>query len=244
MAMTDGAVQQTDGAQTGAEGASQAEGVQQQQATEAQPDPRVMERLDQLGGQIGQMFEQFGPVVEHFSQQGHQQADPFADFGGEEFATQLGEQMGMDPAQLQSTFREMAQSEAQRLVQQHIAPIAERQRIEGFEKLEGQYADMRDPQKAEQIWNSAETRAAEMVHNAGLPAEVAPVLMTPQFVELVYKAEMADQHAAAQSAAGEQQGQEVQLEQSGAAAPAPGEPSRAEQIVGAGGGANFWLGNG
>lgn len=235
--MTEGAVQETGAAEAGGEGASQTEGVQQQQAAESQPDPRVMGRLDELGGQVGQMLEQFGPVMEHFQQQGQGEADPFAEFGGEEFASQLGEQMGMDPQQLRDTLGSMIDSRAQELIGQHVAPIAEHLRIQGFQQLEGQYADMRDPQKAEQIWNSAEQRAAEIAHNAGMPAQLAPAMMTPQFVELVYKAEMADQHAAAQSAVGEQQGQEVQLEESGAAAPAPGEPTRQERIVNAGGNA-------
>lgn len=230
--MTEGSVQETGAGGVGGAGEpSQVEGAQQQQASEAPPDPRVMQHLEQLGSQIGQMTEQFGPVIEHFQQQAQPEADPFAEFGGEEFASQLGEQMGMDPQQLRDTLGSMIDSRAQELIGQHVAPIAEHLRIEGFKQLEGQYADMRDPQKAEQIWNSAESRAAEIAHNAGLPAQLAPAMMTPQFVELVYKAEMADQHAAAQSAAGEQQQQEVQLEGSSGGGPSQsGEQSLAERL--------------
>lgn len=228
MAGTEASVEQAGtGVEQAAGGApSQVEGAQQAQATEAQPDPRVMQRLDQLG-------ETLQGMATAFQQSGQQQeqGDPFAEFGGEEFVTQLGEQAGVDPQELMQTFRQAAAAEAQKMV----GPIQEQLKNQAFVELEGRYPDMQDPTKAAALLDTSERYATEFAHSAGLPAQAVPALaLSPAFVELVYKAEMADRHAAAQGASGEQQ--EVQLEGASAAGGGGNEPSRQERIVNAGGG--------
>jgi hypothetical protein len=191
---------------------------------------------------VFERFEQLTPRLEGLEQTVSRLAEPAEEEGGDEFEIDLdslygppedGEQQErqLDPQALQS----MIDARAQQLLQQHLDPLQQQVRSIQVgldaEALTARYPDLAKEEVAGPVVEQARALAEAM----GNPA----LAQNTQFVEVIYKAQMADARAAGERPAGAEEG--FELERAGGAGPAAGEePSIADRLIAKQQNGAFW----
>jgi hypothetical protein len=186
--------------QAGAEQASEGQGGEaaagQVQTDQLAP---VLERLNELGGQLGEvrpLLEQLRPQEQQQAQAEPEGFDGLVDAEGYLDVDALNKRMESMVEQRLNTAlagdREQLQHVQNWLLDQE------------FEQLEQEYPDLQDEQKANALMQSVKKFAADR----GIPG----LAQDPEFVEQFYLAERARELGRAQQAAGSATGQEVSLE--------------------------------
>lgn len=137
---------------------------------------------------------------------------------------------------LDNLVQQRAKGVAQQEIQEALAPVMEaltEQRIEReATDLQTKYPQLRDPEVSEAVIE----RATGVVQQLGLSGDAAARLVTSgSFIELVFKAGLAEQQAAGTPTDG------LGLEPAGGQGPAQAEPNIARQVVDAGRPNNFWM---
>ncbi len=188
----------------------------------------VLDRIDALGPRLERM-ESLLP----------QHDDSGDDDDGFEFDTAAlfgddPQQQGLTPEALQALtgqFQQMTQQQ----VQQALAPIM--QQVQGIqtgleaEQLAAKYPALQTEEGAAPVVAAAR-QMAEALGQPGLATNM-------QFLETVYKAQMADKYAAGEVPAGAEKG--FDLERAGGAGPAAGdEPSIADRVIQSRQKTDFW----
>lgn len=191
----------------------------------------VLERFDGLQSN----FERLQGMVEQFGRPAEAEQDEGQ--GDEDFDTSglFDLDNGMDPAEAQQLLAQLVDQRTQSGVDKAIAPLLER--INGIqvgldaEQLAAKYPALGTKEGAEPVVAAAR----ELAEKLGNPA----LATNMQVIELVYKAQMADQHAAGERPVGAEKG--FELERAGGAGPAAGaEPNIAERIVASRQNGEFW----
>lgn len=196
-----------------------------------QEDQYERNDLGQFAGQTPYPGQQFGPEVQ--GQPGLQQPLPpgsVDEYGqlteqGEAFIAQQQLAQTLAPFQQQITQQSQAQQQA---IQQLQGTIQELQMDRGAERLEIAYPELKDPAKAQALVDAA-LPFAERIGRPDLVGDDG-------FLELVHKAQRADQAAAAETPAGPG----PQLEPAGGASLAGGEPDIRQSILAAGNKNRVW----
>lgn len=191
----------------------------------------VLERFDGLQSNVERLQEMF-------TQQQAGEGDP-EEGGADEFDAEglFDLDNGMDPQEAQQLLAQLVDQRTSAAVQKALAPVMER--VNGIqvgldaEQLAAKYPALATKEGAEPVVNAARALAEQL----GNPA----LANNMQVLELIYKAQMADQHAAGERPAGGDK--QFELERAGGAGPAAGdEPNIAERIVASRKNAEFWSG--
>ena len=175
---------------------------------EAPQEPQYLTE-DALDTRMQELRSDIVPMLESLRQPSEpepEEADEFAELFAQDYGDQLGEQaQGLDPDQLRSAF--------QKVVQDTVGPQREELREWRLDReaaeLEGRFPDLQKPEVAREIVGQAQA-VAQAFGNPEMARQ-------PKFIELIYKASMADQRAAQETPAGSQGG--IELESAGGAAP-------------------------
>lgn len=192
----------------------------------------VLERFDGLQSNVERLQEMF-------TQQQAGEDDPAAEGDDDEFdAGGLFDlDNGMDPQEAQQLLAQLVDQRTSAAVQKALAPVMER--VNGIqvgldaEQLAAKYPALATKEGAEPVVNAARA-LAETLGNPALANNM-------QVLELIYKSQMADQHAAGERPAGADK--QFELERAGGAGPAAGdEPNIAERIVASRRNTEFWSG--
>lgn len=215
----------SEGAPTGAAGAG--EGTPDTGGLDLTP---VLERFDGLQSNVERLQEMF-------TQQQAGEGEPAE--GEEEFdAGGLFDlDNGMDPQEAQQLLAQLVDQRTSAALEKAIAPLMER--VDGIqvgldaEQLAAKYPALATKEGAEPVVNAARA-LAETLGNPALANNM-------QVLELIYKSQMADKHAAGERPAGADT--QFELERAGGAGPAAGdEPNIAERIVASRKNTEFWSG--
>ena len=163
-------------------------------------------RMQELRGDILPMLEGLRQPSEP-----EPEVDEFAELFAQDYGDEVGEQaQGLNPDQLKAAFQQVVEN----TVGPQLQELREWRLDQEAAKLENQYPDLQKPEVAREIVGQAQA-VAQAFGNAELARQ-------PGFIELVYKASMADQRAAQETPAGSEA--EIALEAAGGAAPAGGDP--------------------
>lgn len=191
----------------------------------------VLERLDEVVSRQ----ETFGSELAALRAQPEAEAEPddgLADFDFSGLYDTPGE---MDEAQAARVLQGLVQQQMTPALEQAVGPLAEQlqqMRVESDARaLIEQYPELGDPSVAEAVTK----RADEMAKEIGNP----DLAQSRQFIELVFKAQKADQRAAGEVPVGDLQSQSLE----GGAGAVPGGAdgqSIAQQIVGSRSRSSFW----
>lgn len=220
----------------GTEGAAAAVEGGQEQAPSGVDFSPVLERFDALAPRIERMEQQF-------AQFGQQQGEPAGQepaAAGEDFDVGglFDIDSGVDPQQAQQMLQQLVDSRTQSQLDAALAPVLEQ--VRGIqvgldaEQLAAKYPALADASVAGPVVQ----RARELAEHAGHP-ELATNM---QFIETIYKAQMADQYAAGERPVGGEQ--QFELERGGGAGPgaAAEESNIADRIVAGRQKQEFWRG--
>ncbi len=182
-----------------------AEGVETAPAeTQDTPDP-IMARLDQLSESIAPLHEMYQSFQAQNQEPEEEEYDEYPLDEDDE---------GYDQQEAQRALQQMIEEGVQKKLEPHLQEQALDKRDQMLAGLEQQYPNLGDEKVARAVIDGARRMAAEI----GLPNDVE---QRPEFVrlmELVYKANTADERAAQETPAGSTP--RVALEQNGGAAPA------------------------
>lgn len=206
----------------GAQGAP--DGGQEQEAAGGLDLSPVLERFDGLQSNVERLQEMVTQFAGGEEGEGEEQAD-----GGEDDfdASALFEyDDDIDPAQAQQLLAQLVDQRTQAALDKSLAPLMER--VNGIqvgldaEQLAAKYPALATREGAEPVVAAAR----ELAQALGNPA----LATNMQVLELIYKAQMADKHAAGERPAGAD-GQ-FELERGSGAGPGAGdEPNIAERII-------------
>jgi hypothetical protein len=192
----------------------------------------VLERFDGLGSRLEQMETRLAESLGGGEEEG--------DEGGFEFDVDslFGDPGEQEPSQGQlnpQALQNLIQQATQSQLQEALGPLL--QRVQGMEvgldaeRLAAQYPDLAKAEIAGPVVEQAKELAAalgrpELAHNT-------------QVIELIYKAQMADQYAAGERPVGTEQGFELERA-SGSGPAAADEPNTAERIIAQRQKSQFW----
>lgn len=217
-------------------GAGAAEGVERAQAASSIDFSPVLERFDSMMPRLETLEQSIGQLAGGDDGGGDGGDDGFefdleSLYGDPTGEQQNQQQRELDPQALQS----LIDTRAQQLLEQQLGPLAQQvQHIQvglDAEALTAKYPDLEKPEVVGPVVEKARALAEAM----GDPR----LAQNAQFVEVIYKAQMADARAAGEQPAGAEQG--FELERAGGAGPAAGEaPNIAERLVQKGQDGAFW----
>jgi hypothetical protein len=187
----------------------------------------VFERFEQLVPRLEGLEQTVSRLAEPPAEEGAEEDDPYAiDLDALYGPVDEGEapqERQLNPEALQS----MIDARAQQLLQQHLDPL--QQQVQSIQVgLDAEALTARYPDLAkEEVAGPVVERARSLAEAMGNPA----LAQNTQFVEVVYKAQMADARAAGERPAGAEQG--FELERAGGAGPAAGEepPNIADRLI-------------
>ena len=184
----------------------------------------LTERIDGLASQMDRLVQGFTPPAQEAAEPDDDD-DEFDIASLFDIPDEEPQQQPLDPAALQGVFSQYDQR-MQAQIEKALAPLMERQqatdtRLEA-EVLAAKYPDLADPAIAGPVVQKAQ----ELAESVGDPS----LRNNMQLIELIYKAQMAEKHAAGEQPAGAEQG--FALERAGGAGPAASEqPNIAQRIA-------------
>ena len=200
-------------------GQAEQTGTEQQQDSGFDLGP-VIDRVDQIGERLGSFEERFASRFEE--PEAEQQDTGFEEFDADGLLDDGGD---MDPQAAQQLLGKIVDQRTGKAVQEAVGPLM--QQIQDMQigldadALAQRYPELSKQEVAEPVVQAARQLAEQM----GQP-ELA---RSPQFIEVIYKAQMADKYAAGEVPVGDEQ--EFDLESAAGSGPQGVEANIAERIV-------------
>jgi hypothetical protein len=211
------------------QGEAPAEGGQETAPAPGQDFGPLEQRFDELGSRL-ERIEGALPQPQEAPAEPADEWEQYLQSLEQEGEPQSPEEVAADDRAAEQQLARMVQLATQNATAPLQREIAEMKRDAEAIALEQTYPDLRDTAKAQQVLDAS----AEYAQRMGRP----DLAFEPGLIELVYKAQRADERAASERPAGDDG---VQLEAAAGAAPGEPEDNRAERVVKAAQRNNFWM---
>lgn len=205
------------------------QGQEQGQEAEAAPQQEqgldltpLLERMDGIGGRLDSFEERF---ADRFAdQQPEQQDDSYDDFDVDGMLDSEGD---MDPQAARQLLSQIVDQRTSKAVQEAVGPLMNQLQDMQIgldaDALAQRYPELSKPEVAEPVVQAARQLAEQM--------DQPELARSPQFIEVVYKSQMADKYAAGEVPVGDEQ--QFDLESAAGSGPQGVESNIAERIVAA-----------